>query len=241
MDNDLRLATWNVRTLLRPGGLKTLTDVLRACKLGITAVQETRWPGSNLLKSREHTFYYSGKTTGPRQFGTGFVVLGNARDSVIGFDPLDERLCSIRVRGKFFNITLINAHAPTEEKEDDLKEEFYEKLQALYNRAPERDVKIILGDFNAKIGRETVYRPTIGIHSLHETSNDNGCRLIDFAVFNNMVISTKTSTKRPGSHQTEPQQTKSTTLSSTDDTARIFSMYAAAEDQTWTRTTILLR
>lgn len=61
MDIDLNLATWNVRTLLRPGGLRTLADVLRKGKFDITAVQETRWPDANLLKSREYSFYYSGK------------------------------------------------------------------------------------------------------------------------------------------------------------------------------------
>ena len=169
-DKDLRLASWNVLTLLRTGGLRLLTDALKTTKINIAAVQETRWPGTNLLTSREYKFYYSGKTDGPREFGTGFVVLGEARHAVIGFSPVDERLCTLRIRGKFFNITLINAHAPTEDKDDDVKDAFYEKLQAVYNQAPERDVKILLGDFNAKVGRETIYRPTIGMHSLHETS-----------------------------------------------------------------------
>jgi len=44
------------------------------------------------------------------------------------------------------------------------------------------DVKIVLGDFNAKIGREALYRTVFGTHSLHEASNDNGMKLISFAV-----------------------------------------------------------
>src|SRR6201990_3259786 len=48
---------------------------------------------------------------------------------------------------------------------------------------------IILGDFNAKVGREVFYRPMIGKYSLHQTSNDNGTRVIDFAVSRNMVLS----------------------------------------------------
>ena len=189
MDIDLNLATWNVRTLLRPGGLRTLTDVLKTGKFNITAVQETRWPEANLLKGREYAFYYSGKMNGPREFGTGFIVLRRARDTVISFQPFDERLCSLRIRDKFFNITLINAQSPTEDKDEDMKDDFYEKLQRIYDRSPARDIKIILGDLNAKVGREIIYRPTIGMHSLHETSNENGCRLIDLAVSNNMVIS----------------------------------------------------
>jgi hypothetical protein len=37
-------------------------------------------------------------------------------------------------------------------------------------------MKILLGDFSAKVGREDVFKPTIGNESLHETSNDNGIK-----------------------------------------------------------------
>ena len=52
----------------------------------------------------------------------------------------------------------------------------------VYDGAPKRDIKIILGDLNAKIGSEHIYSPTIGKYSLHENSNDNGLRIIDFAL-----------------------------------------------------------
>jgi hypothetical protein len=45
-------------------------------------------------------------------------------------------------------------------------------------------MKILLGDFNAKVGREDIYKPTIGNESLHEISNDNGVRVVNFATSN---------------------------------------------------------
>jgi hypothetical protein len=39
-------------------------------------------------------------------------------------------------------------------------------------------MKILLGDFNAKVGREEIFKTTIGIESLHEISNDNGVRVV---------------------------------------------------------------
>jgi hypothetical protein len=38
----------------------------------------------------------------------------------------------------------------------------------------EYHVKILLGDFNANVGREDIFKPTIENESLHEDSNDNG-------------------------------------------------------------------
>ena len=149
--------------MLRQGRLRSLANALRTAKLDITAVQETRWPVKDSMISGDFTFFYSGKPDdSPRECGTGFMVFGRARDAVIGFNPIDERFSTLLVRGKFINYTLINAYAPTEEKDIEVKEVFYEKLTTVYDVAPKRDIKIILGDFNAKIGRrEGYYCPTI--------------------------------------------------------------------------------
>jgi hypothetical protein len=49
-------------------------------------------------------------------------------------------------------------------------------------------MKIMLGDFNAKVGREDIFKPTIGNESLHEVSNDNGVRLVNFATSKNLRV-----------------------------------------------------
>jgi hypothetical protein len=45
-----------------------------------------------------------------------------------------------------------------------------------------------MGDANAKVGRETVHQPTIGKHSRHEITNENGLRVVDFAAGKQMAI-----------------------------------------------------
>jgi hypothetical protein len=49
-------------------------------------------------------------------------------------------------------------------------------------------MKILLGDFNAKVGRKDIFKPTIGNESLHEISNDNGVRLVTFATLKNIRV-----------------------------------------------------
>jgi len=43
-------------------------------------------------------------------------------------------------------------------------------------------MKILLGNFNAKFGREDIFKPTIGNESLHQDSDDNGVRIVNFAI-----------------------------------------------------------
>jgi hypothetical protein len=48
-------------------------------------------------------------------------------------------------------------------------------------------MKILLGDFNAKVGRKNIFKPTVGTESLHQDSNDNCVRIVNFATSNNLV------------------------------------------------------
>jgi endonuclease/exonuclease/phosphatase family metal-dependent hydrolase len=49
-------------------------------------------------------------------------------------------------------------------------------------------MKILLGDFNAKVGREDTFKPTMGNESLHLDSNNNGVRAVNFATLKNLVV-----------------------------------------------------
>jgi hypothetical protein len=79
-------------------------------------------------------------------------------------------------------------HAPTEEKSDNSKDSFCEELEQVFNHFPTYHVKILLGKFNAKLGREDTFKPTIGNESLHEDSNDNSVREVNFATSKDLVV-----------------------------------------------------
>jgi hypothetical protein len=61
-----------------------------------------------------------------------------------------------------------------EDKTDDVKGSFYEELKHVFDKFPKYHMKLLFGDFNAKVGRKYIFKPTIGNESLHEISNDNG-------------------------------------------------------------------
>ena len=94
----------------------------------------------------------------------------------------------IVLRGRWCNIIVLNVHAPSEEKSDNSKDSFYEELEQVFDHFPKYNMKILLGDFNAKVGRENIFKPTVGNESLHQDSNDNGVRTVNFATSKNLVV-----------------------------------------------------
>jgi hypothetical protein len=65
------------------------------------------------------------------------------------------------LRGRWGHIIVLNAHAPTEDKTDDVKDTFYEKLDRVFDTFPKCHMNIPFGDFNAKVGGEDIFKLTI--------------------------------------------------------------------------------
>jgi hypothetical protein len=86
----------------------------------------------------------------------------------------------IILTGRWCDIIVLNVHAPTENKINGMKDSFYEELERVFDKLPKYHMKILLGDFSAKVGREDIFKP-IGNEGLHEISNDNGVTVVNFA------------------------------------------------------------
>jgi len=93
-------------------------------------------------------------------------------------------MISIHFQGKPFNITVIQAYAPTSNTEE--TEQFYEDLQDLLELTPKKDVLFIIGDWNAKLGSQETPGVT-GKFGLG-VQNEAGEKLIEFCQGNALVI-----------------------------------------------------
>ena len=89
-----------------------------------------------------------------------------------------DRMISVRYQGKPFRITVIKVYAPTSNAEEAEVKQFYEDLQDLLELTPKKDVLIILGDWNAKVGSQETPGVT-GKFGLG-MQNEAGQRLIEF-------------------------------------------------------------
>ena len=95
-------------------------------------------------------------------------------------------MISIHFQCEPFNITVIQAYAPTSNTEEAEDEKFYEDLQDLLGLTPQKDVLFIIGDWNAKVGSQE----TPGVTSKFGLGiwNEAGQRLIEFCKENALII-----------------------------------------------------
>nr|KAG5706977.1 hypothetical protein BaRGS_019582 [Batillaria attramentaria] len=101
---------------------------------------------------------------------------------------LSPRILSARFNSKGRKVTIVQCYAPTNVADEEEKENFYEQLQAVLDKAPRRDLKILMGDLNAKVGTDNTDRELImGKHGTG-TQNENGELFTEFCTTNDLVI-----------------------------------------------------
>jgi len=115
------------------------------------------------------------------QLGTEFFVHHRRVSAGKRVERVSERMSYIKLGGRWCKITVLNVHATSQEKSDDTKDSFYEELEQVFVPFPKYHMEILLGEFNVKVGRENIFKLTIGNDSLHQDSKDNDVRIVNFA------------------------------------------------------------
>jgi len=106
----------------------------------IVALQEIRWKGQGQIKKDKYNLYYNCKECQTGQLGTGFLARKEVVKNIMGFKPINERMCKLRLKGKYHNITIINIHTPTKKKDEEPKEVIYAELQQIQEKVPKHDL-----------------------------------------------------------------------------------------------------
>jgi hypothetical protein len=83
--------------------------------------------------------------------GTGFLVHHKIVPAVKTIDVDCDMIQYIVLRGRWCNIIVLNTHAPSEDKSNDSKDRLNEEIEYVFDHFPEYYMKIMLGDFYAKL------------------------------------------------------------------------------------------
>ncbi|XP_055685638.1 uncharacterized protein LOC129791467 [Lutzomyia longipalpis] len=187
-NEDLKFATWNVSDLSREGSHGECLRELQSHYVDIAALQNIKFEGSGVRRRRKADLFHSGNAR--KELGAGFLVGYLLVDKVTDFIPLTERICYIRLDREEYSMSMISVIAPTEDATEGDKKKFYEHLSRFFDILPKEDFKLILGDFDAKVGKEDgEHQSVVGKHSLHDECNENGQLLVNFAKSHNLIIS----------------------------------------------------
>lgn len=183
----IRIATWNVRSLIQEGKLRLLGAELERNKVSVCGLSEVWWKGKGHFKTElGHLVIYSGNDDMARQ-GVAVWLNKEIAGSLIAYETINARIIKVKLSARPKDITLIQVYAPTTAASETEQEEFYGQLQAALNSISKRSTLILMGDFNAKVGEVTRELPNVGQYGLGER-NEAGQTLVDFSVANDLAI-----------------------------------------------------
>ena len=136
---------------MNQGKLEVVKQEMARVNVDILGISKLKWTGMGEFNSDDHYIYYCGQESIRRN---GLVILVNKRvgNAVLGCNLKNDRMISVCLQGKPFNITVIQVYTPTSNTEETEVQWFYEDLQDLLELTPKKDVLFIIGDWNAKVG-----------------------------------------------------------------------------------------
>ncbi|XP_055373661.1 craniofacial development protein 2-like [Condylostylus longicornis] len=159
---------------------------MKRLHIDILGVCETWWPDSGKCKTNGATMYYSGNQSRNHRNGVGIIVSEAVEKCVKNFLPYSDRTLLLQIHAKPLNINIIQTYAPTADKTDEAVESFYNEVEELMKMTKKHEINIIMGDFNAKIGKSQVEK-IVGPFGLG-TRNPRGDRLIQFCTEQELKI-----------------------------------------------------
>ncbi|CAH8466653.1 unnamed protein product [Schistosoma haematobium] len=187
------LGTWNVRTMWDTGRAFQIAAEMRRYNLEVLGISETHWTqvGQQRLTTGE-LLLYSGheEENAPHTQGVALMLSKQAQNALIGWESHGPRIikASFKTKKEGISMNIIQCFAPTNDYNEDAKDQFYNRLQSIVEKCPTKDLTILMGDFNAKVGTDnTGYEDIIGRHGLGER-NENGERFANLCAFNKLVI-----------------------------------------------------
>ncbi|XP_033118973.1 craniofacial development protein 2-like [Anneissia japonica] len=185
----MTLSTLTPNAKLRKSSI--IDQELDRLNIDIAALQETRLLGFGSVAEKNYTFFWKGKNDGEKQ---EHCVAFAVRKSILPFTepPTDgnKHMISMKLHTNLGVVSLINIYAPTIQASTEEIDVFYTQLDQAVTKIPKSKQLFILGDFNARVGKDVLsWSPHIGCFGVGKL-NSNGRRLLEFTALHNLCINT---------------------------------------------------
>ena len=102
---------------MNQGKLEVVKQEMARVNIDILGVSKIKWTGMGKFNSDDHYIYYCGQES-LRRNGVAIMVNKRVRNAILGCNLKNDRMISVCFQGKPFNITLIQAYAPTSDAEE---------------------------------------------------------------------------------------------------------------------------
>lgn len=182
----IRLAQWNVLGLNKTGKLSIVTKELEDHEVLICGMSETKWKSSGHFTSEGSTIVFSGGNSNREHHGVAIWVNRRISSTLMEYNPVSSRIIVATFRAKPRDMTIVQCYAPTRDHEADIGI-FYEELTAVINSIRKRNVLVVMGDFNARVGANASEVTVLGEYGYGDR-DDSGQRLIEFCSEHKLVL-----------------------------------------------------
>ncbi|VDO67343.1 unnamed protein product [Schistosoma margrebowiei] len=148
-------------------------------KLEVFGFSETHWTqvGQQRLASGELLLYYGhDEENAPHTQGVALMLSKQTQNALTRWGSHGPRIikASFKTKKEGISMNIIQCYAPTNDHNEDAKDQFHNRLQSIVEKCPTKDLTILMGDLNAKVGIDnTGYEDIMGRHGLGER-NENG-------------------------------------------------------------------
>ncbi|VDP22603.1 unnamed protein product [Schistosoma margrebowiei] len=166
---------------------------MRKCNLEVLGINGTHWTqvGQQLLASRE-LLLYSGheKENVQHTQGVALILSKQAQNALIGWEYHGSTIikASFKTKKNGISMDVIQCYANTDDHNENVKDQFYDRLQSIVEKCPTKDLTILMGDFNAKVGTDnTGYEDIMGRHGLGGRKK-TGERFTNLCAFKKLVV-----------------------------------------------------
>ena len=128
---------------MNQGKLEEVKQEMARANVDILGISELKWTGMGEFNSDDHYIYYCGQES-LRRNGVALIVNKRVWNAVLGCNLKNDRMIYVCFQGKPFNITVIQAYAPTSNAEEPEVEWFYDDLQDLLELTPKKKMSFSL-------------------------------------------------------------------------------------------------